>query len=290
MLLGSTAFASSNDFRLNAHNPNDTDNGVLFDIRSDSDGISSIEYKRDAYRALIGELAFVFSPRAAAPAETLGHSGFHIGVLWSGTLVSNKEAYWLVTEEGQSSKTPNRMLQTLQLDVRKGLPLSLELGTNFMWLVDSEMFAPGLELRWALHEGYHLAPDLGIRGAVNHVVGNRDLNLTIISLGAVVSRSFGVAGMVNIAPYLGYSFMMLAASTRVIDATPTVDNDQADLKLPGLNPGENIEQKLTLGSQFLFSLFNISIQGEFEFLPETTAGVKAFGDVVTITTKLGLNY
>jgi hypothetical protein len=291
LALESSAFAASNDFRLNAHNPNDVDQGILFDISSDSENSAKfIGYRADAYRALIGELAFVFSPRSVAPAETLGHSGFHLGVSWSGTMVSNKESFWLVTEEGQRSKVPNKMLQTLQLDIRKGLPLSFELGTSFMWLVESEMFAPGLELRWALHEGYHLAPDLALRAGVNHVVGNRDLNLTIVSLGAVLSRSFGVAGMVNVAPYLGYSFMMLAASSRVIDATPSDDQDQADLKLPGLDLTENVEQKLSVGARFLFSLFNISVQGEFEFLPKTSAGVKAFGDVMTITTKLGLNY
>jgi hypothetical protein len=292
LVLSCTAAASPNDFRLNAPDPSTPGQGILYSISDDNDPTTAkiVTARDERYRALLGELAYVFSPRSAAPAETLGHSGFHVGLLWSGTLISDDEVFWLVTEEGQRSRNPNPMLQTLQLDVRKGLPLSFEIGTNFMWLVESEMFAPGVELRWAVHEGYHLAPDLGLRGSVNHVVGNRDLSLTVVGLDVVISRSFGVAGMVNIAPYVSYSLMMLAASSRVMDATATDATDKADLKLQGLQLTENTEQKLTIGTRFLFSIFNISIQGEFEFLPETSAGVKAFGSVATITTKLGLNY
>ena len=292
LLLSSSALAGPNDFRLNAPDPTEPGQGILFSVSDDNDPTTPkiVKPRNDRYRALLGELAYVFSPRSVAPAETLGHAGFHVGILWSGTLISNEEIFWLVTEEGQRSRDPNSMLQTLQLDVRKGLPLSFELGTNFMWLVESEMFAPGVELRWALHEGYHLAPDLGLRGSVNHVVGNRDLNMTVVGLDVVLSRSFGIAGMMNLGPYLSYSMLMSAASSRVIDATGADDTDKADLKLDGVQLGDDTQHKLTVGMRFLFSIFNISLQGEFEFLPEENGTRKAFGSVTTVTTKLGLNY
>ena len=152
--------------------------------------------------------------------------------------------------------------------------------------------APGLEVRWALHEGYELAPDLGLRGSVAHVVGNRDLNMTVIGLDAVLSRSFGVAGMVNIGPYVSYSLLMVAASSRVLDPTPTEAADVGkNIVLPSINPSDGLQHKLTVGSRFLFSLFNLSVQAETELLRDEPGGkTKVFGPVFTISTKLGLDY
>ena len=281
--LSSAALAAPNDFRLNARGADGQ--GLLF-----SESGARFIANETQWKALVGELAFVFAPRIASPAETLGHAGFHLGVLWSGTLVSKDEAYWKITEQGQRG-SPNGLLQTLQVDIRKGLPLSFELGVNALWLVESQMWAPGIELRWALHEGYHFAPDVGLRGSVNHLVGNRDLNLTVIGLDAVLSKGFGIAGVMNLAPYLSYSILMIAASSRVLDPTPTEEADVGrNLVLPELAAGSNVAQKLTLGSRFLFSLLNVSVQGELEFLRDTPTGVKIFGPVATISAKLGLDY
>jgi len=126
---------------------------------------------------------------------------------------------------------------------------------------------------------------------VNHLVGNRDLNLTVIGLDAVLSKGFGIAGVMNLAPYLSYSILMIAASSRVLDPTPTEEADVGrNLVLPELAAGSNVAQKLTLGSRFLFSLLNVSVQGELEFLRDTPTGVKIFGPVATISAKLGLDY
>ena len=292
LLLASSATAGPNDFRLNAPDPSSDKQGILYSVAYDNDDKTPelVSVNSSRFVALVSELAYVFSPRSASPAETLGHSGFHVGVLWSGTSISANEPYWLVTEEGQRSRDPNSFLQTLQLDVRKGLPLSFEIGTNFLWLVESEMFAPGVEIRWALHEGYHLAPDLGIRGTVNHVVGNRDINMTVVGLDATLSRSFGIGGVLNLAPYLSYAVLLTNVSSRVIDATGNNDKDEADLKFPSIRLGDNVQHKLTIGSRVLISVFHISLQGEFEFLPKVNGGREAFGSVATLATKLGLNY
>jgi hypothetical protein len=286
-LLGAAldARAAGNDFRLNARKPN-ANTGLLF-----SETAGRFVARPDQWQELITELGFVVAPRLASPAETLGHAGFHLGVLWSGSFVSNDQEFWFVTEEAQRSGNPNGVLQTLQVDVRKGLPLSFEVGANLTWLVDSELWAPGLEVRWAVHEGFHMAPDIGIRGSVSHLVGHRDVNLTVIGIDAVISRSFGVAGMVNVAPYFSFSLLMMAASSRVIDPTPTDETDVgANIVLPELSATGNMHQKMTLGTRLLFSVFNLTVQGEFQFLEDTPTGRKVFGPVATITTKLGLDY
>lgn len=298
-----TAQAGENDFRLNAMRDG---NPILFQ-RTGNNGYAPIARQGDGrtpYESLVTELGYVFSPRLASPAETLGHAGFHVSAMWSGTNVSNKEDFWYVTEAAQDGGKPNGWLHTLQLDVRKGLPWSFEIGVNFMWLADSELFAPGLEIRWALQEGYKYVPDFGVRGSVNHMVGNRDLLLTTVGIDAVLSKSFGLGGMVNLAPYVSWSFLLIAANSRVIDPTPMTEVTNDGSPCPGTpdNPcradiennfvfeedtlGNELHHKLTIGLRAIFYVLNVSVQGEFQML----SGDGAFGPVATISTKLGLDF
>jgi hypothetical protein len=277
------AIAGPNDFRLNGRR---NGNLVLID---ESNG--NFTPNTDAWTNLIDELAYVFAPRMASPAETLGHAGFSVAALWSATFVSSGKDYWYVTENAQNGGGPNSALQTLQLDVRKGLPFSFEVGANLVWLLGSELVAPGLEVRWALQEGYHFIPDFGVRGSVNHVVGNRDVNMTVIGVDGVISKGFGLFGMINLAPYLSWSVLMVAASSHVINPTPADQTDVGnELVFPELSPGSNVHHKLTFGCRMLVSLLNVTVQGELEMLRNTSSGTLFIGPVGTISTKLGLDF
>ncbi|MCK6550289.1 hypothetical protein L6R52_30920 [Myxococcota bacterium] len=278
------ARANSNDFRLNARSGGD---GVLFTTQ---DGRYLPLDER--WRAFATELGYVLAPRLASPTETLGHAGFHVGVMWSGTSISSDEPYWRVTEAGQTG-APSSMLHTLQLDVRKGLPFSFELGVNVMWLLESQLFAPGLEVRWGLQEGYDYIPDLSVRGSVNHMVGNRDMQLTTAGFDIGLSKGFGLLGMVHVTPYVSWGFLFVAASSRVIDPTPTVEVDngagfEADLAnnfvYSEIKP--DLNHKLTIGLRTIYYVLNVSVQGELQML--TDDGF--VGPVKTISTKLGLDF
>ncbi len=278
LAISAEARAGENDFRLNAKKDGA---GLLF---KDDGGGAAVPLD-ERWRAFSTQLGFVFAPRLASPAETLGHSGFHVSAMWSGTFVSSTEPYWNVTERAQRT-SPASMLHSLQLDVRKGLPFSLEIGANFVWLVDSELFAPGLEVRWALHEGYGYTPDFALRGSVNHMIGNRDMLLTTAGVDAVLSKNFGLFGMVNVAPYMSWSLIFIAASSRVIDPTPTVEDDlERNFVFNEIGATSDLHHKLTLGLRTIYYVLNISVQGEFQMLD---GGF--FGSVATLTTKLGLDF
>ena len=172
--------------------------------------------------------------------------------------------------------------------MRKGLPFSFEVGANLIWLADSELFAPGLEVRWALQEGYRFIPDLSFRGAVNHMVGNRDLRLTTVAAAVTMSKNLGIGGLFNLTPYVGWALVFVHTSTRVIDPTPNDGGDPLNnLVFDDVNAGDDVNHKLTAGLRFLYHALNISVQGEFQMLGDYETG----GDgVMTITTKLGLDY
>jgi hypothetical protein len=281
-----TAVAGEQDFRLNGTKGGA---GILFDCDDGSPGRDCQRYVPDqeAFRDFTTQLGLVLAPRMAAPARTLGYAGFHLSAMWSGTMVSEDADYWLLTERGQRSQTAAPLLSTLQLDARKGLPFSFEVGANFMWLVGSQVFAPGLEVRWALQEGARYIPDLSLRGAVSHMVGNRDLLLSTVGLDAMLSKSFGVAGMVNVTPYAGWGLLMVAATSRVIDPTPTDDGDaQNDFVFASIRPASSVQHKLTLGLRTVYHVLNVTVQGDFQMLDRYTQG----SAVTTVSVKLGLDF
>lgn len=275
------AEAGDSDFRLNAGTGSGAGRrGILFD--------ETYKPRNDLFRDFATQLGFVLAPRNASPAETLGHAGFHLGAMWSGSFVSNDQSYWQVSDRAQAGRDTAGVLHTLQLDVRKGLPFSFELGVNLMWLWDSAIFAPGLEVRWALQEGFKYAPDFSVRGSVNHMVGNRDLLLTTIGLDAMLSKSFGLFGMINLCPYIGWSLIMVAATSRVIDPTPTDEKDiENNFVFDEINATDRINHKLTFGLRTLVYVLNVSVQGELQMLSKYDTGGSG---IATITTKLGLDF
>lgn len=284
LVTSSSALGAGNDFRLNSRLENG--DGIFFSQSGDV-----FTAKPDVWKSFVGELAYVFAPRFVSPAETLGYAGFHVGLMYSATFVSSGQDYWFSTENGVDSGSPDAALQTLQLDVRKGLPGSVEIGLNMLWLANSSMFAPGLILDWAVLEGYSFAPDVSLRAGVNTVVGMRDMDLTVAAFDVAVSKGFGIGGMFHLAPYLAYSFMLSGAASRVIDPTPE-DESNADrnIVMQKLGFGDVVQHRLTLGARMLVYILSVSLQGEFEFLRDDPDGRKLFGGVATVSTKLGLDF
>lgn len=171
----------------------------------------------EAFRELTADLGQVFAPRLVAPSETLGQAGFAVKFMTSFSTIANEEDYW---QEGVEGRNPDPVLVTSHLQVRKGLPFSFELVGNLSYLFASEMFAMGADVRWALNEGFNWFPDVAVRGSVNTLVGAPELNLVNAGWDLSMSKSFGLAGVTNITPYVGYQQLYTVASTRVMNAYP----------------------------------------------------------------------
>jgi hypothetical protein len=277
-----SALAAPNDFRFNATDA--AGQGIFFD--------ESFAPRVDRYARFTTELAYVLAPRLVGPAETLGHAGFGVGLGWSGSFVSASDPMWRSTERAtRLGDAPPSLLHTLHVDVRKGLPFSFEVGGSLAWLVESRMMAPTVDVRWALHEGFRYAPDFAARASLTHVIGARDLNLTTLGLDGTLSKGFGVGGVVHLAPYVGWTVMMVAASTRVVDPTPS---DTADVEknfvFPDLELTSNVHHRLGFGVRALFSFLSVGVQGDWEVLKDTADGTQFFGTVHSVRVKLGLEY
>ncbi len=265
------AWAGDGDFRLNHRGPDG--DGVLF-----SCGPEGCLPRNDRFRSFVGQLGQVFAPRLAAPAATLGHAGFHASVAYTASFVAADDPAWGVTEQAQRTGEASPVLSGLHGDFRKGLPFGFELAAQLQWLVDSQLFAPGAEIRWALEKTHRLAPDFAARAAVSHLVGNRDLRLTVAAFEGVVSKDFGAFGMAQLTPWAGWAVVLPTGRSRIIDPTPgtivagadgvgrrDVEND---LVFEAVDFGSMVHHRVTLGLRTLVYVVLVSVQAELRVLGE----------------------
>lgn len=191
---------------------------------------------------LVNELGGALAPSLAAPAMTLGYAGLYIGYeisvsnLNRGSPTDSTQQYWTRGTEGSTSANVGTGTLAVRdrgdanafvsrLHVRKGLPFGFELGTQVSHMHSSGIWAIGLDLRWALFEGFRhgigYLPDVAVRGAVNTMVGQSQMNLTVVSVDAVLSKRFTLGGLLRLTPYAGGQALMIFGDSGVIDFTPT---------------------------------------------------------------------
>ena len=169
----------------------------------------------EAFKELAGDLGQVLGPKMFGPAETTGALGFDLAIEFSVTNVDEGATQWQ-----KASDAPSSTLNTIQLQFRKGLPYSFEVGGMVTHLLGSDLWGVGMHIKYAFVEGYKLAPDVALRGGVSTVLGSRDLSMLIAGGDLTFSKSFGLGGVLSLAPFAGYSIMYVRASSFVLGIFP----------------------------------------------------------------------
>ncbi|HSN14124.1 MAG TPA: hypothetical protein VLT61_05795 [Anaeromyxobacteraceae bacterium] len=170
---------------------------------------------------LASDLALAFTSTLLTPGSTTGHSGFdialeggyaqtHVNVVGgasSAALAFGPRDYW---------PTPGMKPHELFVPgvrIRKALPFSFELGARFKYLSQSALYAGQLETKWAFFEGDRVLPDFALRIAYTRIVGARTLNLGATDFDFIVSKRWGVLGVVGLTPYGALRFTYMRASS-----------------------------------------------------------------------------
>ena len=187
----------------------------------DVDDEGNVAPDRVAFRSLASELGTVIAPKPVDPGDSLGLSGFSLSADLSLNTISYKDEYWTST----ASSSPDKIVPTLAVTGRKGLWPGLEVGAGASHVFDSKMWTVNGYGKLALHEGFHHLPipTIALRVMGSQLLGSKDLKMTTLSAGAVISHVFGVGSTVNITPYIGYQALFVFARTGVIDSTPGID-------------------------------------------------------------------
>ena len=175
------------------------------------------------FHLLSSTLGLAFVPPFQDPAATTGQAGFEVGLSSSQALLRIGADAW-PSEVTQAIGAAPGMLLLPAVTLRKGLGGSLELGAGFQWLAYSRMMAFSGQLRWAAVEGLENAPDVALRAWGTRVVGTQDLRLWSLGGDALVSKSFGIAGMMKLQPYGLFGVAMVNAASVSVDFKPGVED------------------------------------------------------------------
>lgn len=190
----------------------------------------------DGYRRVMTQFAGSMIPPILTPAGTRGVRGMYIGFETWLTGIDNSPdtevgRAWFRAAEGDGvggdttqSRFVDGVLAWGRLNVRKGLPLGFELGTNVGYLANTSYWTLGLEVRWALWEGFReeigWIPDVAVRAAVQTMMGDGEFNVTVPSLDLIISEPFVVANSVEITPSLMGQVAWTFVDSELVDLTP----------------------------------------------------------------------
>lgn len=181
---------------------------------------------RARFGMLASEVALALTSSLLTPGSTTGHSGFDIALeaAYAGTHtqpVGSTTVTDGTTTFGPRDFWPTRGLTPHELFVpalriRKALPFSIELGGRFKYISQSAAWAGQLETKWAFYEGSRKLPDFALRLAHTRLGGVRTLHLSATDLDFIVSKRWGVLGVVSLTPYGAMRFTFMRASTDAI--------------------------------------------------------------------------
>ncbi len=213
----------------------------------------------ERFRLLTSELALALTPRTLHTGETLGMSGFEVGVDVTFVNFNVRRDYWQgVTErERRGGGTPNGTQTVTGFHFRKGLPFSFELDGHVNYLVSSSMFMVGGGLRYSFLEGYKWVPNISARAGVARLLAAEEIDMTNVTLDVALSKTFALAGIMTITPILGWGMIFVHANSTVLDATPLDQSDNTSMasggslyQMPTFSLGRNFHQKLFAGLRF----------------------------------------
>jgi len=198
---------------------------------------------------LASELTLALTSSLLTPGSTTGHSGFDIALegAYAGTHVDAVGS--ASGDVGGSTFAPRNFWPTRGLTphelfvpairIRKALPFSFELGARFKYVAQSALYAGQLETKWAFFEGDKVVPDFALRIAYTRISGVRTLNLGATDFDFVVSKRWGVLGVVSLTPYGALRFTYMRASSDAIVFFPetgaTVSEDVRTASFPSLS-------------------------------------------------------
>ena len=160
-----------------------------------ADDIDSLQLlSQREFRLLSEDLGAALSFKSMIPSESLGVTGFDVGVSVTGVRLKHRDLFERASAGGDVPAT----LPLASVRIHKGLPYGLDIGAAYSTVPGSNVGVIGGEVRWAFIEGGVAIPAVALRGAATKLLGVDQLDLETTSLDISVSK-----GILNVTPYGG---------------------------------------------------------------------------------------
>lgn len=146
------------------------------------------------FRNFSEDLGSALSYKGVTPAESLGVTGFDLGVEVSQTSLAKSSALWSKVGTGSLSN-----LYIPKLHIAKGLPLDVDVAAFISSVPTTGISVYGGELRWAFVPGSLTLPAVAVRGSLTKLSGVSQLSLDTKAMDISISKGFAM-----FTPYAGY--------------------------------------------------------------------------------------
>lgn len=163
-------------------------------------------------------LGLAFAPAWSEPGATGGQAGFELNVAEVLAFPRLHADEW--GTEGSHGAGAPAVLPLTSLTIRKGLGASIDLGFSITYLAQSQMIGLAADLKVALLDGVEKAPDVAVRFWGGHLAGSGELFVNDMGGDLVLSKSFGVSGMVKLQPFAQLGFAWIQVDSSLIDFAP----------------------------------------------------------------------
>jgi hypothetical protein len=241
------------------------------------------ETASEAWSQVALEMGAAIANKPMAPAETPGANGFDVAFtntvafIDQGTNDPDSPSAW---ERMHSEGDPSGSIWMPAITARKGLPMSLELGSRFGYIAFPRQAIVGGWGRVALVEGYRQYPDVAVQLGYSAYVGNDELDIgamdSSLTLGYTVP--FGRLKGINAAswsPYAGVGMLR-------IHATPQLDPSELEtLGVKEISPSDEGGTAVQIHAGFRLQ------SGNFQIL---MSGTGVPGSIFTASMGLGYVY
>ena len=183
----------------------------------------------ESFEQLASELAVALSPVVDTGAAGLGVRGFYVGISSTATPIRASERYWAKGTRGSdpaASQNTNvdSLLAWNRIDVRKGLPLGMEVGASLGYGAGTSLWVMAAQLRVVLFEGFHSGlgalPDVALRGATQAMFGSSELSVYTQALDVTFSKPFVFASEHRLTPLLALQALFVSAHSGRVDLSP----------------------------------------------------------------------
>ena len=257
---------------------------TLFPSLTPAEAVQNAADSRQRFALLSTQMGLGLSSMLLTPASTVGHSGFEFGFDFAYVPVTSpsigsvpaaspfQTGIWPVR-----GASPNALLLPA-FHVRKALPFSLEIGGRAIYLTESTMVATQVELKWAISEGFRYIPDVALRGAVTYLFGIPQWDLSTAEAGAIVSKRFGVGGVMSLTPYGAVRMTWLSAKSESMDyrlaSTPAPAPNTVGATVAAF-PGLHVNAlRYTLGLRMVAAALTLSAEATY-YPGQTVTGSSA---------------
>lgn len=145
------------------------------------------------FRNVSEDLGSALSYKGLVPAESMGITGFDLGLEVTQTDLAKSAALWTTLTGDDISS-----LYVPKLHATKGLPLDIDIGAFYSAVPTTDIKFYGGELRWAFMPGSTTMPAIAVRGSMTKLTGVSQLALDTKGLDVSISKGFAM-----FTPYAG---------------------------------------------------------------------------------------